>query len=160
MQFIGRVYKITAPETEAIYIGSTTSQLEKRFQQHKTAYKAYINNKGSYTSSFEIMKYAGANIGLIHEGLFNTKEELLHCEGNLISTTPSCINKHIAGNLLGNVNGHQQNYRHENRDVLRAKFVCDICGGKFTHANKSIHLKSKKHKLASSDSSEDDSEAE
>ena len=36
-------------------------------------------------------------------------------------------------------------YREENKEVLRERFTCDICGGKYTHAHKSEHFRSKKH---------------
>ena len=35
-------------------------------------------------------------------------------------------------------------YRNENKEKLNEKFTC-LCGGKFTHNNRSIHIKTKKH---------------
>ena len=35
-------------------------------------------------------------------------------------------------------------YRDENKEKLNEKFTC-LCGGKFTHNNQSIHIKTKKH---------------
>ena len=35
-------------------------------------------------------------------------------------------------------------YRENNKEKRNAKYTCE-CGGRYTHANKSIHFKSKKH---------------
>ena len=39
-------------------------------------------------------------------------------------------------------------YREENKDKFRERFVCDICGGRYTHSHKSEHFRSKKHVVA------------
>ncbi len=110
------------------------------FDNIKTDRKARVDEQCNNKTSFQTMKYAGTHLELMHEGFCDTKEELLHCEGNLVSTTPSCVNKQIADNLLADVNGYQHQNRHDTGDALRGKIVCDICGGKFTHANNSNHL--------------------
>ena len=89
---IGRIYKITSNETNYIYIGSTTQQLNVRFQKHKVDYKRHSNNKFPYMSSFEIVKYTDAKIELIHEGLFEGRNDLENYERDTIRTSPNCVN--------------------------------------------------------------------
>ena len=36
---------------------------------------------------------------------------------------------------------------HNNKDKILKKIECDVCGGSYTINNKTIHEKSKKHKL-------------
>lgn len=46
------------------------------------------------------------------------------------------------------LNYHQiwyKNNKHKIKDKRNEKFLCDICGGCYTMANKSGHYKSKKH---------------
>ena len=171
---IGRIYKITSNETDYIYIGSTTQQLNVRFQKHKVDYKRHSDNKSSYLSSFEIVKYTDAKIELIHEGLFEGRNDLENYERDTIRTSPSCVNiykKQTDEDLKENkrkcnhkyheqnkdkINEHaaqyyEQNkehykqYREQNIEKAHFKYVCEICKGKFTHQNKSHHLKSPKH---------------
>ena len=89
---IGRIYKITSNETDYIYIGSTTNQLDARFKKHKADYKRHSDNKSSYLSSFEIIKYTDAKIELIHEGLFEGRNDLENYERDTIRTSPNCVN--------------------------------------------------------------------
>jgi hypothetical protein len=43
---------------------------------------------------------------------------------------------------------YSKEYYKNNADKLKEKFVCEICGGKFTFDNKRKHIKSNKHKQA------------
>ena len=53
-----KIYKITSPSTEKIYIGSTTQSLSYRLQNHIKIYKLYIDdNTKEYSSSNEILAY-------------------------------------------------------------------------------------------------------
>ena len=94
---IGRIYKITSNETDYIYIGSTTQQLNVRFVGHKTKYKTYTKNNHEYITSFELCKYVDAKIELIHEGLFSDRKDMEKYEGDTIRTTPNAINKIVPG---------------------------------------------------------------
>jgi len=48
------------------------------------------------------------------------------------------------------LNQYIKEYRENNKDKLKEqqqkKYECE-CGGKYTHQNKSIHIKSKRHRL-------------
>ncbi len=68
----GKIYKITSPSTDKIYIGSTTQPLCKRFSDHKS-----IFNTGIIKSSSAIIIYEDCQIELIEECPCNTKKELL-----------------------------------------------------------------------------------
>ncbi len=180
VQIIGRIYKIVSSECDGCYIGSTTQQLSRRLSDHKNDYKRYLAGKYCYVTSFEILKFVDANIKLIHEGVFDSKKDLEQFEGEMIRTTPNAVNKVIVGRTAQEYNQqyyqnnreaihecHQQYYQ-DNREAINArnntKFVCSICGGKYTHANKARHVKSQKHQHAVSsassviDSSNEDSD--
>ena len=36
-------------------------------------------------------------------------------------------------------------FKEKNKDKIKAKIFCDICGGHYVYYSKSLHLKSKKH---------------
>ena len=120
VQIIGRIYKIVSSECDGCYIGSTTQQLSSRFNIHKHHY-----------TSFEVLKFADAKIELIHEGIFDSREDMEIFEGETIRTTPNALNKNIAGRTR--------------QEWLTIQCVCPNCGGKYTIGSKARHYRSKKH---------------
>ena len=163
-QIIGRIYKIISSECDGVYIGSTTQQLNTRFNCHKRHYKMYLDGKMHYRTSFEVLKYTDAKIELIHEGLFDSKKHLEKLEGELIRTTPNAVNKVVIGRgkqeydhqrYEANKDAilqYQQQYKDANREAINKKCTCTLCGGKYTMVNKARHMKSKKHQNATSSS--------
>ena len=53
----GRVYKITSPQTEKVYIGSTFKKLNVRLYQHKQSYSRFLNGKSKIMGAFDVVKY-------------------------------------------------------------------------------------------------------
>lgn len=90
----GKIYIISAQQSDKIYIGSTTKTLKERFNNHKTSYKSYyLNGKQSYCTSYEILKFSDCNIKLLENFPCNTSEELREREQYNISQYPNSINK-------------------------------------------------------------------
>ena len=149
-QIIGRIYKIVSSECDGCYVGSTTKQLSTRFSDHKSSYKRYLSGKGGYYTSFEVLKFVDASVELIHEGVFDSRKDMEHLEGELIRTTPNAMNKNVAGRT-------KKEHYHDNREAIRAyqktQCTCPICGSKYTLPAKSRHLKTKKHLAAVSSAS-------
>jgi hypothetical protein len=98
-KFIGRIYKITSPNTEKVYVGSTTGTIEKRLRKHKTEYKAFLKgiNDVDYIRSYDVLEHGDSEIHLMYEGLFNSKAELFRLEGETIQSIQNCCNKMIMG---------------------------------------------------------------
>lgn len=171
----GKIYKITSSQTESIYIGSTCNSLEHRLWCHKNNYNLWKNEKYGYCSSFEIVKFEDAKIILVEEFPSTTKLELNTREGDIIRNTENCINYRISGRTgekyrvenkeliskkykefmiknkekyIEKNREYRNKYIQKNREKInekkRTKFDCD-CGGKFTHAGKSLHVKMKIH---------------
>ena len=93
----GYVYKITSPLTDKIYIGSTTTPLDKRLSEHKSKYKGYLTGKGNNVSSFQIIKLGECKIELIENVVFDDKKQLRNKERYYIENTANIINKNING---------------------------------------------------------------
>ena len=77
IQFIGRIYKITSPNTDKVYVGSTTGTLEKRFRVHKVRYKMFLKGTDGvdHIRSYDIIEHGDPGIHLMYEGLFNSKAD-------------------------------------------------------------------------------------
>jgi hypothetical protein len=52
----GFVYKISSPQTDKVYIGSTFKKLKTRLYQHKIAYTRFLNG-GKNLGAFDVVKY-------------------------------------------------------------------------------------------------------
>jgi formate dehydrogenase assembly factor FdhD len=87
------------------------------------------------------------SIFLIEEVKCNNRDELDKIEEQYRIKLNATLNKNKAYcELKGN--DYAKKYIQENKEKLEKKSICKQCGGKFTHANKSIHEKTKKHKNA------------
>jgi hypothetical protein len=125
---LGRVYKITSPNTDKIYIGSTTNSLKIRLRHHMSDYKKYSNGNGTnYITSFEILKCDNIQIELIEEFL-GTRKELHKRERHFIESNKSIvINKAIptrtdAEYRLDNkeiIAKANREYRNNNKEIAR-----------------------------------------
>jgi hypothetical protein len=87
MSITGIIYKITSPQTDKVYIGSTSNSIDKRFDQHKRGYTLYKSGKATYISSYEILKFDDAIIEVLEEGEFEDKKEMLMKERKHIEAT-------------------------------------------------------------------------
>ena len=155
----GKIYKLVCNVTGDTYYGSTIQSLKRRLQKHKVDYKRYLNGKLNYYTSFKIIENANYDIYLVEDyGCLNRKQ-LQRIEGIYIKYN-DCINKRVEGRTRKeSMNAYYEKnrdkkkeylkkYRENNRDKLKEyknqKFYCP-CGGRYTHANKARHYKSKKH---------------
>jgi hypothetical protein len=80
-----KIYKISSPQTDKIYIGSTTMKLSKRFSDHKIKYRQYIQGLYNYTSSFDLIsKYDDCKIDCLYRFKSIDKKEVLRKEKEYI----------------------------------------------------------------------------
>lgn len=89
----GKIYRISSPSTEFVYIGSTTKKyLSQRFGDHKSDYKRYWEGLASWCYSFMILGYGDATIELIEDYPCSNIDELRKKEREIIEKTPNCCN--------------------------------------------------------------------
>jgi hypothetical protein len=78
---LGKVYAIICRKTGRQYIGSTCEPtLARRLSGHVSSFKYYMEGKGNYFSSFEIIKDNDYYIVLLESYPCNSKDELRMCE--------------------------------------------------------------------------------
>ena len=99
----GKIYQIWSPNTDKVYIGSTTQSLHKRFADHKRKQR----------SSREVIDCGGAKIELIEYYPCSRKDELNRREGEIQRGRP-CVNRCIAGRT-------PREYRQDNRESIAAR---------------------------------------
>jgi hypothetical protein len=155
-----RIYKIIDLETNECYIGSTTIALSQRLAQHVSSYKRYLNGKYHYVTSFKIIANGDYDIILVELFPCDSKDQL-HARESHYTQTIQCVNKIKNQGLLiklGQVEydkqytfdhkEHKKQYYKANIDHINKRnntvIYCE-CGCSYTRANKSNHLKTKKH---------------
>lgn len=87
----GKIYKITSPNCDEIYIGSTVRSLNDRFLEHKKDCKTKNN------SSKIVIDKGDATIELIELFPCDSRTEIERREGEIQKSTLNCCNKVIAG---------------------------------------------------------------
>jgi len=129
-----KIYTIRSHQTDKFYIGSTTQKyLCRRFDNHKSNYHLFLNNKRNYTSSFDILKFEDAYIELLEYVNCNSREQLEKKEGEYIwQYKDQIVNINIAGRTK--------------EEWKKEKIKCPICDIEITKQSLTRHDKAK-HKL-------------
>lgn len=114
----GKIYKISSPLSDKIYIGSTTVSIDTRLAHHEYHFRRYLKGGdiGNY-SSFQIIKLGNYKIELVEDVCCDTKDQLLSREGYHQRLNRDCIvNKQISKR-------DSKEYYRDNRDTInnRAK---------------------------------------
>jgi len=153
-----KVYKIVSPNTDKVYIGTTTEELGIRFSKHKGQCKYYLKNKetgkGSFYSSSDVINAGAARIELIEDFPCDTLEELRIREGHWIKQQENCVNIKLAGRTAkeytdDNKERAKMLYQANRENVIKrnnTKIDCD-CGAIVSRSNLIAHKKTQKHKV-------------
>ena len=94
---LGKIYKITSPNTDMVYIGSTTKRLLcQRYGDHVEHYKGWFENERyNWCSSFLILGSGDATIELLEAVPCSSKDELTKRERFYLESTPNCVNMNM-----------------------------------------------------------------
>lgn len=124
-----KIYKITSPSTDKVYVGSTTLTLSLRFCGHKCDYVRWKSGFHNYISSYEIVKYDDCQIELIENFPCSGKKELSVRERYYIDNTENCTNKQLPTRSQKQwfkdndeyLKQKSKIYREQNKEVLNEK---------------------------------------
>lgn len=121
---IGRIYIIRSPNTEMVYVGSTTLSLKERFVIHISGWRY-----NQHCSSHLVLDEGEAYIELIEEVEVESERELAMLEQQWIDNTPNTVNKKRAyrsyEERLQQHRTRNRKYREEHREKvseLRKKY--------------------------------------
>ena len=132
---IGRIYKISSPNTDKIYIGSTIRNLNDRFKQHKY----YTNNKeaNNYRRVSDVLAFGDAVITELFKFENITLNEL-HSHEHKVILENKTVNAHL--------NGDGKKYEADKKRHDKEFTVCCMyCECEMKQRNMSNHIKSMKH---------------
>jgi hypothetical protein len=88
--FLGRIYRISAPTCEHVYVGSTKATLAARLGRHRCDHRSFLKGKHHYVSSFDVLAHPGAAIDLMEETEFHDMQQFREREAYWIQRLPSC----------------------------------------------------------------------
>lgn len=131
----GKIYKIISPNTDKIYIGSTTEQtLACRMRQHRVNYRYWLKGSYGYVTVFDIFESGDESIILVESYPCNSKDELRAREQHHLDLNAGiCVNKFKA---------HLTDQGRE--DYRNQKNQCP-CGGEFIQKHSAVHRRTKRH---------------
>jgi hypothetical protein len=147
-----KIYTVSSPNQEKIYIGSTTlPMLCQRIGLYRNEYRKWKNglnyNKATIYDLFDEFGADNCKIALLENYKCTTRDELNGREQYYIDKT-ECINKFVIGRKI-------KSQKKDINDILndqckeivlkqREKLTCN-CGGRYTMINLNQHSKSKRH---------------
>ena len=135
------IYIIRTPSHPSVYIGSTTSTIKQRMAAHRSQYKAHLQARFQYCSSFDILQDPHAYIELLEtlEDITQLKKK----ENDYIEQYKHiCINRNRA--YLDDATRKQQ-IKHNNEKRNYKFFHCDECHKFVKVRNHVQHENSKQH---------------
>ena len=118
----GKIYKITAIDTEKIYIGSTTTPLKKRFGSHISAYKKR-ETTGRNDTVYQLLCFGDAKIELVENFQCNSKRELNEREQYHIDQNRAlAVNKQPAfvADIVTHTKNYMKKYNEDNKKKIYA----------------------------------------
>ena len=155
-----KIYCITSPNTELVYVGKTIQTLAKRISEHRSYHKRYVSGKTTkYCTSYKVMEFGDAVIELIEETDDSRREahwirELGACnqmkmELDWSDHASACEykRKHRMENIDA-FRKRDRKYRVDHRVELNKraneKIPCDHCGKSITRTNMATHKRTKR----------------
>jgi hypothetical protein len=90
----GIIYKISSPNTDRVYIGSTKNKyLSGRKAKHVYDYKGYLDGRRHYKSSYEILKHGDCVYDLLEVFEYDNLSKLRQRESEIMRDYPTRVNK-------------------------------------------------------------------
>ena len=117
----GKIYKITSPNTDMVYIGSTTATLNRRLRNHFYDWE----RKRKYCSSIYIIEKGNVTIELLEEVQVDSKKDLRKLEQEWINKIPNAVNNRKAyiheEQLKESTSEYNRKYREKNKEIIKKK---------------------------------------
>ena len=111
----GRIYAVVNSDYSKVYIGSTTSNLKHRLQQHKHSLKDYQGAGCRYITVMEIIHDGDYDIELVEEYECENRKQLLEREQFWIENTV-CINTQRAVRTPEQLKQYPADYHAKHKD--------------------------------------------
>ena len=157
-----KIYKITSPNTDLVYVGKTIRTLKRRFSDHHSHAKRYMKCGDNYCSSFKVLECGDAVIELIEETDDKSREahwikELNTCNQMKLMidwSDPVAVTKYrteyrdanpeYMGEWRKANRERVLEYTRESREYRNEKIACSHCGRMVSRRNIAGHTKTQR----------------
>jgi hypothetical protein len=130
--FLGRIYRISAPGCDQVYVGSTRNTLSARLSAHRHDMRRWQRGAYPYVASFALVGHPDVGIDLIEEAEYADLQHMRDREAYWIARLPS-VNKCTPGR--SNAESH--------RISLAARVPCGTCGKVVRRSEHSKHQRTR-----------------
>ena len=135
--FIGRIYRISAPGCDRVYVGSTRKTISQRLGQHKRDMRQWQRGNLHYKTSFVLVGHPDVSIDTVEEEEFQDIQHMRDREAYWIARLPT-VNKCTPGRSQA-----------ESHRISHAAHVpCGTCGKLVRRSHHSKHQQSRACMLA------------
>jgi hypothetical protein len=94
--FIGRIYRLSVPGCDQVYIGSTRQTLSTRMSKHRYNMRAWQRGAYHYVTSFALVVLPGVSIDTVEEEEYQDLQHMRDREAYWIARLPT-VNKYTPG---------------------------------------------------------------
>lgn len=122
----GIIYKISSPQEQKMYIGSTKNSLALRKALHRNHYKRYLNGCNGYCTSFELLKHPDVQYEVLETMEYDEIKELRKREKEVQDTLREL-------DMLINMNASylsEEERKERNRVRAKANYHASIVEGR------------------------------
>lgn len=128
---LGRIYKITSPNSDKFYIGSTFLTVPRRFDQHVFWYEQFVKyGVGTKTYAHQVLSLPDCRAELIEEFMCNSRDELRQREAEVFREyRAQVVNKNNPYDNNDKRRSAQKMYQDKYRMKRRACPQCGYCSG-------------------------------
>ena len=108
---MGFIYKLVSSKELKVYVGKSKQTPKERFDLHKKDYKAWLNGKQHYKSSYELTKHDDCIMTVLE---YDIEDNMLPEHEGYWYTQFDCVNKQVP-------NRTPKEYNHDNKDKIKEK---------------------------------------
>jgi hypothetical protein len=130
--FIGRIYRISAPACDQVYVGSTRQTLSTRMSKHKYDMRRWQRGTFNYMTSFALLCQPDVSIDIIEEDEYQDMQHMRDREAYWIARLPS-VNRQTPG----------RSRAESHRISDAARIPCGICGKIVRRSNHTNHRRTR-----------------
>jgi hypothetical protein len=125
-----KIYKLTSPNTDLVYVGKTIQTLHRRFQKHRNS---WTNPNADYCSSQIMLEFGEVSIEMIEETENKDREGFWINELNSCNKVKFKYDNKETDKL----------YRENNKERINGEIICELCGASTSRNNIRRHQKSR-----------------
>jgi hypothetical protein len=130
--FTGRIYRISVPGRDAVYVGSIRKTISARLGQHKRDLRQWQRGNLHYKTSFALVGHPDVSIDTVEEEEFQDIQHMRDREAYWIDRLPT-VNRQVPG----------RSQAESHRISQAARVPCGTCGKLVRRSHRTKHQRTR-----------------